>query len=154
MSSVSIRGPSLEEIVKELNEDVKHQLENRTYRASNELRNASLLVLRGQRGGRRYRVPGTKKYYTASAPGEPPAVRTGAFRLSWQTDPRCSGAFNTYWARIKSDQRTDNGRYTLGDILENGTPGGKIAPRPHHDRILQKAEPSVVKIYNEPYFNG
>lgn len=154
MSSVSISGPSLEEIVKELNEDVKHQLEGRTYRASNELRNSALLVLRGQRGGRRYRVPGTKRYYTASAPGEPPAVRTGNFRISWKTDPRCSGAFNAYWARIKNDVRTDNGRYTLGEILEEGTPGGKIAPRPHHDRILQHAEPKVVKIYEEPYFNG
>ena len=168
MSYVSISGPSLEAIVKELNEDVKHQLEGRTYRASNELRNAALLVLRGQRGGRRYKVPGTYKkqkdpvtgkvksgrYYTASAPGEPPAVRTGAFRLSWQPDPRCSGAFNAYWARIKSDLRTDNGRFTLGEILEKGTPGGQMAPRPHHDRILQKAEPSVVRIYNAPYFNG
>ena len=110
MSNISVKGPSLEAIVESINEDVKHQLEGRTYRASNELRNAALLVLRGQRGGRRYRVPGTKRYYTASAPGEPPAVRTGAFRLSWQPDPRYSGAFNAYWARIKSDLRTSNGR--------------------------------------------
>ena len=166
MSSVSVKGPSLDEIVGSINEDIKHQLESRTYRASNELRNAALLVLRGQRSGRRYKVPGTYKpqmdkatgkkkngrYYTASAPGEPPAVRTGAFRLSWQTDPRYSGALNSYWARIKSDQRTDNGRFTLGEILEDGT--SRMAPRPHHDRILQKAEPKVVKIYEEPYFNG
>lgn len=167
MSNISVKGPSLEAIVESLNEDVKHQLEGRTYRASNELRNAALLVLRGQRSGRRYKVPGTHRrqrdkvtgkmksgrYYTASAPGEPPAVRTGAFRLSWQPDARFSSAFNAYWARIKSDLRTDNGRYTLGKILEDGTPGGQMAPRPHHDRILQKAEPNVVKIYNEPYFN-
>lgn len=152
MSSVSYRGSSLEEIVKAANENVKHQLESRTYRASNELRNSALTVLRGQRGGRRYRVPGKKTYYTASAPGEPPAVRTGNFRISWKPDPRCSGGFNVYWARIKSDRRTDNGRFTLGDILENGTPGGQMAPRPHHDRILQHAEPKVVSIYREPYF--
>lgn len=152
MSHVVIKGPSLEKIVEEATDQIKHQLESRTYRASNEMRNSALLVLRGQRSGRSYRVPGTKRYYTASAPGEPPAVRTGAFRNSWQTDPRCSGAFGTYWARIKSDIRTDNGRYGLGDILENGTPGGQMAPRPHHDRILEKAEPKVMRIYEEPYF--
>ena len=163
---VVIKGPSIEESVASINSEIKHQLESRTYRASNELRNAALLVLRGQRSGRRYKVPGTYKpqmdkatgkkkngrYYTASAPGEPPAVRTGAFRLSWQTDPRYSGAFNSYWARIRSDLRTENGRYVLGEILENGT--GRMAPRPHQDRILQKAEPNVVRIYNEPYFHG
>lgn len=162
--SVVIKGPSLEAIVKEANDSVKHQLESRTYRASNELRNSALIVLRGQRNGRRYKVPGTYKsqvdkatgkkrngrYYTASAPGEPPAVRTGTFRLSWQPAPRYSDAFNTYWARIKSDIRTDNGQHILGEILENGT--SRMAPRPHHDRILEHAEPRVYKIFDEPYF--
>ena len=167
MSKVVVKGPSLEAITQEVTAEIKHQLESRTYRASNELRNSALIVLRGQRSGRRYKVPGTYRrqrdktdgkmkngrYYTASAPGEPPAVRTGAFRLSWQPDSRYSGAFNAYWARIKSDIRADNGKYVLGDILEEGTPGGKIAPRPHHDRILDHAEPKVFRIYNEPYFN-
>ena len=151
MSRVVVTGPSLYEIVEDITADIQQEMESRTYRASNELRNAALLVLRGQRSGRRYKVPGTKKYYTASAPGEPPAVRTGTFRNSWQPNPRFSGAFGVYWARIESDLRTDNGKYTLGEILENGTPGGKIAPRPHHDRILAKAEPMIVKIYDEPY---
>lgn len=164
MSSVSYKGPSLEEIVKSANDSVKHQLESRTYRASNELRNSALIVLRGQRSGRRYKVPGTYRrqrdktdgkmkrgrYYTASAPGEPPAVRLGHFRESWQTDPRYSNAFNAYWARIKSDIRTDDGKYVLGEILEEGT--SRMAPRPYKDRILQHAEPKVVRIYKEPYF--
>lgn len=38
--------------------------------------------LAGQRNGRLYRVPGTKVWYRASAPGEYPAVRTGAMRQS------------------------------------------------------------------------
>lgn len=167
MSSVTVKGPSLDEIVRTVTTDIKHQLESRTYQASNELRNSSLSVLRGGRGGRRYKVPGTYRrqrdkvsgktkrgrYYTASAPGEPPAMRTGTFRRSWQTDPRCSGAFNTYWARIKSDARTDNGRFVLGQILEDGTPGGQMAPRPHQDRILDHAEERVYRIYDAPYFN-
>ena len=40
--------------------------------------------------------------------------------------------------------------YYLGEILEDGT--GKMAPRPHHDKIKQKALRKVVRIYREPYF--
>lgn len=165
MSKVVVKGPSLEEIAKTVTTEIRHQMESRTYRASNELRNSALMVLRGQRSGRRYKVPGTFKrqrdkhdgkmkngrYYTASAPGEPPAVRTGAFRLSWQPAPRYSDAFNSYWARIESDIRTDDGRHILGDILEDGTK--RMQPRPHHDRILQHAEQRIYKIYDEPYFH-
>ena len=38
--------------------------------------------LSGKRTGRVYRVPGTNRTYTASAPGEPPAVATGQLRSS------------------------------------------------------------------------
>lgn len=145
MSNASV---DFEAICKQITEDIKHQMESRSYRAANELRNASQLVLRGQRSGRRYRVPGTKRYYTASAPGEPPAVRTGVFRMSWQ--PSAHVIFGSYISRIESTARTDNGRYLLGELLENGT--SKMAPRPHQDRILEKAEPDIVKIYSDSYF--
>ena len=52
-------------------------------RAVNAIRNAELEVLRGKRSGRVYRKPHTKSHYTASAPGEPPARRTGNLRLNW-----------------------------------------------------------------------
>ena len=151
MSRVVVRGPSLEEIAKTVTTEVQKQMESRSYRAANELRNSALMVLRGQRGGRRYRVPGTKRHYTASAPGEPPAVRTGAFRLSWQ--PTAQVSAGSYISKIESTARTDNGRFLLGDILEKGTPGGQMAPRPHHDRIKEHATPAIVRIYDEPYFN-
>ena len=162
MSRVTIKGPSVEEIAATVTNQVKHEMERRSYLAANELRNSALLVLRGQRNGRRYKVPGTfrrqrdkvtgkmrnGRYYTASAPGEPPAVRTGAFRNSWQ--PSAHKAFGSYISRIESDLRTDNGRHTLGQVLEDGT--SRMAPRPHQDLILKKAEPKIVKIYDEPYF--
>lgn len=143
-------------------ERIRHQMEARSYTAANELRNASQLVLRGQRHGRRYKVPGTYRrqrdktdgkmkngrYYTASAPGEPPAVRTGAFRMSWQ--PAAYVVFGSYISRIESDIRTENGQYTLGQILEEGT--SRMAPRPYQDEILKKAEPAIVRIYKQPYF--
>lgn len=162
MSKVVVHGPSLEEIAKTVTEEITHQMERRSYLAANELRNSALIVLRGQRSGRRYKVPGTYRrqrdkvtgkmrngrYYTASAPGEPPAVRTGTFRLSWQ--PEAHSMFGSYISRISSDARTDNGQHNLGEILENGT--SRMAPRPHHDRILKHAEDKIFRIYNEPYF--
>lgn len=143
-------------------EQIQHQMEIRSFRAANELRNAALLVLRGQRSGRRYKVPGTYRrqrdkadgkmkngrYYTASAPGEPPAVRTGTFRNSWQ--PHVYKVYGSIISRIESDVRTDNGRHILGDVLEEGT--ARMAPRPYQDRVLEKAEPRIRKIYSEPYF--
>ncbi len=143
-------------------DSIKKQMERRAWLAALELRNSSQLVLRGQRSGRRYKVPGTYRrqrdktdgkmkngrYYTASAPGEPPAVRTGTFRNSWQ--PKSQVVFGEYVSRIQSDAMTDGGGHNLGEILENGTK--RMAPRPHHDRILQHAEPSIVRIYEEPYF--
>lgn len=159
---VTVKGQSLEQIAKTVTDQITHEMERRSYLAANELRNASQLVLRGQRHGRRYKVPGTYKrqrdkvdgkmkngrYYTASAPGEPPAVRTGAFRMSWQ--PSASVVYGSYISRIESDLRTDNDQHTLGQILEEGT--NRMAPRPYKDRILEKAEPAIYKIYKQPYF--
>lgn len=160
---VTVTGPSFDEIKKSVTSQIQHQMASRSYRAANELRNSALIVLRGQRSGRRYKVPGTYRrqrdkvdgkmkngrYYTASAPGEPPAVRTGTFRNSWQPTAR-GPIFGSYISRIESDATTDNGQHNLGEILENGT--SRMAPRPYQDRILEHAERKIVKIYSEPYF--
>lgn len=161
MSKVTTTVP-LQNVTADVIDQIKHEVERRSYLAANELRNAAQLVLRGQRNGRRYKVPGTYRrqrdkvdgkmkngrYYTASAPGEPPAVRTGAFRLSWQ--PTAKVVFGSYISRIESDLRTDNGGHTLGQILEDGT--SKMAPRPYQDAILDKAVKPIFKIYSQPYF--
>lgn len=134
-------------VVEQMTDSIRSQMEARSFQAANELRNASLLVLRGQRGGRRYRVPGTKRYYTASAPGEPPAVRTGVFRMSWQPSAHSTG--DVFVSKVESTVRTNNGRYILGELLEHGT--SRMAPRPHHDKIREKAMPDIVRIYSQPY---
>lgn len=166
MSVVVNIDPTLEQCVDEITDKIKMQMKSRGVRASNELRNASQLILRGGRGGRQYNVPGTGsvrynkrkktasisyKKYTASAPGEPPAVRTGAFRMSWQpkTEITEMGSSLMVRSRVESTQRTDNGRYLLGQILEEGT--SRMAPRPHQEKIQQKALPAIKKIYSEPY---
>lgn len=149
-----------------IKQDIKNQMTSRGYRAANELRNASQLILRGQRHGRRYIVPGTGRmnynrrnhtanityrHYTASAPGEPPAVRTGAFRSSWQRKSyvESSGTDFKVISQAESSQRTDGGNYLLGDVLENGT--SRMEPRPFKEKIQKKALPNIMRIYNEPY---
>lgn len=164
----------IESAVHEVTQRVNLGIRSRAYRAANELRNASQLVLRGQRSGRQYNVPGTGRMryykrdskdgkhkagtatityrkYTASAPGEPPAVRTGVFRLSWQpkTEINHGGENVSVRAYIESNTRTDNGKYLLGEVLENGT--GHMAPRPYKERIQQKALPKIKRIYQGPY---
>ena len=139
---------SIEIAVQEVVESIRRQMEARSHSAANELRNAAQEVLRGSRSGRTYRVPGTKRSYTASAPGEPPAVRTGEFRLSWQPKARVSG--DAYISSVESNVMA--GKYVLGEILEDGTPGGQMQPRPHHEKIREKAEPYIVRIYSRDYF--
>jgi hypothetical protein len=119
---------------------VNAELPARAASASQSLRNASLEILRGQRGGRTYRKPGGG-VYTASAPGEPPAVRSGRLRGSWR--PVQFGASHQNPA-IES-----NVPYT--GYMENGTPGGMIAPRPFAEKIVEKARPEVEAIYSMPF---
>lgn len=49
-----------------------------------EVESKAKQLMQGGRSGRTYRVPGTKRTYTASAPGEPPAVVTGNLKNSIQ----------------------------------------------------------------------
>lgn len=149
--------------IEDVVDGIKKQVQRRTYLAANELRNSALLVLRGQRSGRRYKVPGTYRrqrdktdgkmkrgrYYTASAPGEPPAVRTRTFRNSWQVSQTpVRETFGSFTARIESDLKTDSG-LLLGEALEEGT--SRMAPRPYVQRTLEKAEPKIARIYSQPY---
>lgn len=142
----------IELIVEKYVEHIKHQMKSRSYRVANELRNNAQLVLRGARHGRRYKKPNTKAHYTASAPGEPPAVRTGTFRASWM--PSCSYGEGldgySVKASINSYAKTENGKYVLGDILEEGTK--KMAPRPYKEKIEEKTRKTALKIFDEPYF--
>ena len=92
-------------------------------------------TLAGSRSGKTYNVPSTKKTYTASAPGEAPAVRTGALRssYSWEITKEGENIVGLVGSPLE---------YAL--CLEKGT--SKMSPRPHlissfeknKDRILEK----------------
>ncbi len=137
-------GRAVQGKVSEMVADVDRQVVSRATRAVNALRNAELEVLRGQRSGKRYRKYPFRSYYTASAPGEPPARRTGNLRLHWngtvETSPRGSGV--EVKAVLESQEK-----YAIW--LEEGT--SKMAPRPFHQRILDRAKPEIEKIYSEAY---
>lgn len=148
--------------------DINTEFKARGFRVANELRNAELIVLRGQRSGRIYNVPGTGRVrynkrkhtakityrkYQASAPGEPPAVRTGTYRNSFSRRSYAEGSPDNMvkvHAIIESRTTATNGA-NLGNMLEEGTPGGKIKPRPHRERIMEKATPAIKRIYTRRY---
>lgn len=114
------------------------------------------------RTGREYYVPGTRTKYTASAPGEVPAVREGKYRSSW----KATKAYQTptgIGAAAVSDLVTKDGD-PIGLLLEDGTmdsgaPGltilddgtpdpnamrlHRMAPRPHLREAINKAIPEI-----------
>lgn len=131
--------------VSEMTAKVNRQVLSRGTRAVNAMRNAELQVLKGQRGGKVYRKPYSKAHYTASAPGEPPARRTGNLRLHWTGDVKsgnASGGGVQVIAELESQEK-------YAGYLEDGT--SKMAPRPYVDKIKEKALPEIKKIYSEPY---
>ena len=138
-------GSAIRATVKEQVTNINRKVVSRGVRAVNAIRNAELEVLKGQRSGRVYRKPYTKATYTASAPGEPPARRTGNLRMHWN-------------GQVKSENSSGGGIAVIAELesqesyagyLENGT--SKMAARPFTEKIKEEATPEIKRIYNEPY---
>lgn len=123
---------------------VNREAASRGMRAVDAIRNAELEVLRGKRSGRVYRKPHTKSHYTASAPGEPPARRTGNLRLNWNgtVESSSTGSGLRVTAVLESQER-------YSTYLKNGT--RRMAPRPFKQPISEKAMPEIERIYHEKY---
>lgn len=146
-----MNGVKFEVACEQIMESIKSQVISRGYRVSNQIRNAVMRTLKGQGHGRVYRVPGSMgAYYTASAPGEVLAVRTGAYRASWKprTEITPSGSGVTVNSICESEHEVNG--YVLGALLEDGT--SKMTPRPHVEKITKQTEKTAMKIYKEPYF--
>lgn len=99
---------------------IRTQIPQRMPRVANEIRNGALNVMRGG----------------PSKPGQPPGVRSGTYRASF--NPQGMG----FTARASSN-------VLYGPFLEYGT--SKMAARPHVDRILQDTLPRAMAILSEPY---
>ncbi len=155
--------PEIDKLVDQINFEVK----SRAFRAANELRNSALTILRGQRSGRVYRRPFSSSKYTASAPGEPPAVRSGDLRRSWRqkTASEGTGKGLTVKPAITTDvkyapilEEGYDGEVQKQSKAKDGTIKTKkyhltIAPRPFEEPIVEDAKPRIKTIYSEPYLN-
>ena len=151
------QGFNLTDVGHQVVKDVQAQAIAREYAASNELRNAAMYVLRGQRDGRRYKIPHTGKgkrgqgrYYQASKPGQPPAVRTGNLRASWQIRPTIGQDGNSVRVKPGVYSPVPYNKY-LDPTFGDGRTPTKVQPRPYVDRIKQRAMPKITRIYKRQY---
>lgn len=137
-------GSAIRATIKEQVADINRKVISRGVRAVNAIRNAELNVLKGKRSGKRYRKYPYKSKYRASAPGEPPARRTGNLRMHWngQVKSRNSSRGVAVIAELESQEP-----YAV--YLENGTKDMKA--RPFAEKIKEEAAPEIMKIYSEPY---
>jgi len=152
----------VEDVVRTVNREAA----SRGVRVVDVLRTAELQVLKGQRHGRVYKVPGTHGekisqqtrallgdyghklkggvLYRASAPGEPPAFRTGNLRLHWEGDvktrPGSRGCVEITAVLESQEKYAADLEYGIG-----------MAPRPFVGPIMKKAEPEIKRILGEPY---
>jgi len=108
----------------------------RMLEAVNAVRNETLETLSGSRSGRVYRVPGTKKTYQASAPGEAPAQQLGDLRKSVTGGLKKEGRNIIGYVGTGLD---------YGPMLEYGT--SKMAPRPWLRISFEKSMAEVKRIF-------
>lgn len=95
-------------------------------------------LLRGTRSGEIYQVPKTNKEYQASAPGEPPAPRTGQLA-------------NSYINRLVSPSSAIVASDVPQARLEYGF--GNVAPRPHlrpaKDETMAEIDSIIRKVLGQ-----
>jgi HK97 gp10 family phage protein len=128
---------NLDSVMKQIDETVKARMNE----AVNTVRNHAVETLSGSRSGKTYRVPGTKVTYTASAPGEPPAVQTGELRQSISTE--IEGEGRDIVGMVGTDKKQ-------GLMTEFGT--RNMAPRPWLRPSFERKEPDVKEIFLRTWF--
>jgi hypothetical protein len=153
---------AVDKIVREVNRQVR----TRAAEASNELRNAALDVLRGERSGRVYKKPSTYgkrmnkhtknllplyghklrggQLYQASAPGEPPAERTNTLRRSFEE--KIAAENKAAYTEVKAYIET---KQEYAAALDEGT--DRMASRPIKEPVIERAKPRIRQIFSKPF---
>ena len=124
---------NVDEIVKNMDKAKYEKL----LAASEFARNRLVEKLGGTRSGRTYTVPGTSVTYTASAPGEAPASRTGQLRGSIEYE-------------IATDNAYIGTPLEYGLHLEKGTLN--MAPRPWLKPTLIENQKEIQDILGSEWF--
>lgn len=120
---------------KKVMHSMKDAASKRILEAANEVRNTVLETLSGDRSGRTYYVPGTRRKYTASAPGQAPATATSELRQSVKASVESEGM--EIIGKVRSESK-----HALP--LELGT--RKMAARPWLRVSLEKTKPKIRAI--------
>jgi len=121
-------------------------------KAVHAVRTTTLNTLAGQGTGRTYKVPGTKRTYTASAPGEPPAQATGELRQHVSVDVSGNSGKLIGRVGIPSSAKHKTTKVSIGDYaicLEYGTKN--MEPRPWLKRSFDESKPEVERIFGEQW---
>jgi len=126
--------------IPEITTRIAQVAKERMLEAVQEVRNETLKTLSGSRHGRTYKVPGTNRTYTASAPGEAPAQATAGLRGSIRSTVEGEGK------QIVGKVGTDK---EYGPMLEYGT--HRMAARPWLRKSFEKAEGKVKSIFSKEW---
>jgi len=129
----------LKSYLKEVEAKIDSTIKERMNDAVNEVRNQTLETLSGARSGRQYKIPGTQRIYTASAPGEPPATATSRLKQSVATDVSGDG--------LEGIVGTD---IDYGKKLEYGD--SKIEARPWLKVSFEKSANAIKEIFTKKWF--
>jgi hypothetical protein len=121
---------NLPKLTKQLDSNYEHALKKAVYDIHNHL----VKKLSGSRSGRTYKVAGTKRTYTASAPNQAPATRTGDLRTSYRPVVEGTGFFAKGIVGSPLD-------YSV--FLEYGT--RKMAKRPHLRQSFDETKSEWLK---------
>lgn len=108
-------------------------------------------TLRGGRSGRMYKVPGTRRRYRASAPGEPPARRLGNLvnSIEWRFDKsELVGAVGVHAQRAPYGAWLEFGHR----IIRSGKVVGHVAARPFLRPTFQANAKKVREILLKGWF--
>lgn len=133
-------GMKFAQYAEKISDGMRDELYRRGVQITQVLRKTELEVLAGARNGIKYKSLPNR----SSAPGEAPAAQSGKLRQEWDdiTERQGNGHTSIVTSRITSTT-------PYAGYLEEGTE--RMAARPFVDKILEKAEPEILKIAREPY---